>query len=78
MSPHPPKVLLSELSEDEQRYVIRLALLVVADLAAGKEWDAYGRIEAAKFGDAENKIAFWSLLDSRQRSTLKDLTELSK
>lgn len=77
-TPNPPKVLLNGLTDEEQRYVIRLALLVVADLAAGKEWDAYGKVEVAKFDAVECKIAFWSLLDSSQRNTLKDIRELSK
>lgn len=76
-TPNPPKVLLGGLTDDEQRYVIRLALLVVADLAAGREWDAYGRIEVAKFEGHECQVAFWSLLDSAQRTRIKDIRMLS-
>lgn len=78
MDPHPPKVLIDGLTSEEQRYIIRLALAVVADLAMGREWDAYGKIEVAKFEAVECKIAFWSLLNSAQRSALKQIAEMAK
>lgn len=78
MDPHPPKVLIDGLTSEEQRYVIRLALAVVADLAQGREWDAYGKIEIAKFDGVECKVAFWSLLNSAQRSALKQIAEMAR
>jgi hypothetical protein len=73
-SPNPPRVYLRGLTEEQQRKVIKVALLVVADLARERDWDAYGHLELAKF-DTEETLAFWSLLDSRQRSTIGSLRE---
>ena len=76
-SPNPPKVVLDALNSEQQRKVIRLALLVVADLADGKDWHAYDRIEAAHL-DLEEKLAFGSLLDSQQASTIVSMRENAK
>lgn len=76
-TPNPPSVRLDGLADEETRRVIRLALLVVADLAAGKEWAALEKYQYSKM-DLEQRMAFWSLLDSHQRSTLKDMAELAK
>ena len=73
-TPNPPRVILDALSPTQQRKVIKLALLVVADLAAGKDWDAYGHIEMAHL-DLEESLAFGSLLDSRQAATIVSLRE---
>lgn len=70
--PIPPRILIGELHEDEQRKIIRLALLVVADLAAGRDWAAFEQVEFARLSP-ELEVAFWSLLDSGQRTTLKSL-----
>ena len=73
-APNPPKIFLDNLTPEQQRKVIKLALLVVADLAAGRDWDAYGHIELAHL-DLEESLAFGSLLDSRQASTIVSLRE---
>ena len=75
--PNPPSVRLEGLADDEVRRIVRLALLVVADLAAGREWAAFEKVQYTNM-DAEQKIAFWSLLDSSQRSWLKEMLELAK
>ena len=77
MRTNPPRVELAGLDDEQVRKVVRLALLVVVDLALDKPWDAFGKIEAA-FLDTDLKIAFWSLLDSSQRSLIKDLAALAK
>lgn len=74
--PNPPKVILDGLSPDSQRKVIRLALLVVAQLASGNEWDALAEIERTEL-DLEEKLAFGSLLDSQQASTIVSLREVN-
>jgi hypothetical protein len=74
--PNPPTVWLAGLTEEQQRFVIRLALAVVADLSAGRDWDAYGKIETARM-ELELKEAFWTLLDSTQRATIRSLAEVS-
>ena len=73
-TPNPPKVLLNGLSIDEQRKVIRLALEVVAELAVGSEWGAFQAVEMANLS-LEEKIAFGSLLNSQQGSTMTSLYE---
>lgn len=73
-TPNPPRIMLEGLSLDQQRKVIKVALLVVADLAANRCWDAYGAIEHANF-DLEEKLAFASLLDSQQAATIVEMRE---
>ena len=75
-APNPPQIVLDALDSQGQRKVIALALQVVADLAANRDWDALERIEREKL-ELEEQLAFWSLLDSRQRATIKSLTEAS-
>ena len=75
--PNPPKIVLDALNSEQQRKVIRLALQVVADLAANRDWDAYGAIELANL-DLEEKLAFGSLLNSQQASTIVSMRESAK
>lgn len=76
--PNPPRILLGQLAEDQQRKVIRLALLVVADLAAGRDWAAFEQIEfEQKSWQLEEKLAFGSLLDSQQAATIVSMREAS-
>jgi len=72
--PNPPKIFLDGLTPEQQQKVVRLALLVVADLAAGRDWSALDEIERAGL-DLEESLAFGSLLDSRQASTIVSLRE---
>lgn len=76
-TPIAPKVLIGELAEDQQRKVIRLALLVVADLAAQRDWAAFEKIEFSHL-ELEEKLAFGSLLDSQQAATIVSLREAAK
>ena len=73
-TPNPPRIILDALNSEQQRKVIRLALLVVADLAANRDWNALDEIERADLG-LEEKLAFGSLLDSRQAATIVSLRE---
>ena len=72
--PNPPRIILDALDSQGQRKVIALALQVVADLARNREWDALDRIELADLS-LEEKLAFGSLLDSRQAATIVSLRE---
>ena len=56
--------------------MISLALLVVADLAAGRDWDALAEIDRAELG-LEEKLAFGSLLNSQQAATIVSLRNVS-
>ena len=71
-APNPPRIVLDALDSCGQRKVIALALLVVADLATNHDWDALDRIERAEL-TLEEKLAFGSLLDSRQAATIVSL-----
>ena len=73
-SANPPKIILDALDSQGQRKVIALALKVVADLAANRDWDALDAIERADLG-LEEKLAFGSLLDSQQAATMVSLRE---
>ena len=76
-SPNPPRIVLDALDSQGQRKVIALALQVVADLAANRDWDALEAIERAELG-LEEKLAFGSLLDSRQAATIVSLRQAAK
>jgi len=73
-SPNPPRVILDALNSEQQRKVIKLALRVVAHLAAGNDWAALEEVEFANL-ELEEKLAFGSLLDSRQAATIVALRE---
>jgi hypothetical protein len=75
--PNPPPVMLDNLTPDQQRKVIRLALLVVAELAAGRDWAAFEMLDT-EMVELEEKMALWSLLDSQQRSTIKSLSDAAR
>ena len=74
--PNPPSVRLDGLQDDEIRRVVRLALLVAADLASGKEWAALEKYQYSRMDETQH-IAFWSLLDSSQRSHRKEMARLA-
>ena len=73
-TPNPPRVILDALNSEQQRKVIKLALRVVAQLAEGNDWGAYEDIESANL-ELEEKLAFGSLLDSRQAAIIVSLRE---
>ena len=70
--PNPPDVVIFHLPIHVQSKLIKLALLVVSDLARDKPWDAYSKMELAHL-DVEEEVALWSLFDSTQRTTLKSI-----
>ena len=73
-TPNPPKVILDALNSEQQRKVIKLALRVVAQLAEGNDWGVYEDIESANL-ELEEKLAFGSLLDSRQAAIIVAMRE---
>lgn len=78
-APNPPRVMLDGLDHEQVRKVVRLALLVVVDLAIGREWDAYTKIaQSVDRWENEEKLAFASLLDSTQASTIVSLREAER
>ena len=75
--PNPPRVYLDRLTPDERKMVILLALEVVSDLASGNDWAAFEKIEFANLG-LEVKLAFFSLLNSRQGAAIASMRDASK
>ena len=67
-----PKLAFEMLDSDEQDYIRSVGVDVKALLAKGDTKGAFERIEDEKF-DADAKAAFWSLLDSKERSALKTI-----
>ena len=57
--------------------VILLALEVVADLSSGNDWAAFEKIEFANM-ELEMRLAFFSLLNSRQGATIASMREAAK
>ena len=76
-TPNPPKVLIEDITPEERRMIVALALEVVHDLAIGREWDAMSKIDRTEMR-LEMKLAFYSLLNSRQASTIVSLREASR
>ena len=75
--PHPPKVLLDGLNPEQQRKVIRLALQVVYELGKGNDYSAFEMFEFAGL-DTEERIAFGSLLDSKQGAVMASLAQVAR
>ena len=75
-TPNPPRVYLDDLTPESRRKVVKLALLVVAALSSGRDWDALGEIEMADL-TLEEKLAFGSCLNSQQASTIVSLRSVS-
>lgn len=65
---------MDSLSKDEQDKLQSLSRIVVAELAKGNDWGAYETLEHANL-DSDQKIAIWTLFDSKQRSTLKQMKQ---
>jgi len=66
----PTKGALDDLDVETQNYIREIALDVVELVVAGKPTEANDRIKSENL-EVEQKIALWSLLDSKTRSTLK-------
>lgn len=64
------------LPKNRQEVVMDTATLVRDYLAENKDFDAYGLCESIK--DADEKVALWSLLDSKQRRRIKDQASQAK
>lgn len=58
------------LTKARQQVVMDCATVIKDHLAAGKDVDAYELCE--DFTDADEKVALWSLLDSKERRRIKE------
>ena len=77
-APNPPAVVIEHLDPEERKKVVLLALRVVYELGADRDYSAYEMIEYAGITtDDVLYSAFASLLDSGQRSRIKSLSRMA-
>lgn len=65
---------MDELSKEDQESLHSLSRQVIEKLAEGNEWGAYETLEHANL-DNDKKIAIWTLFNSKQRATLKQMKQ---
>ena len=65
---------MDELTKEEQETLHALSRQVIEKLAEGNDWGAYEMLEHAKLNN-DQKIAIWTLFNSKQRATLKQMRE---
>lgn len=68
------KECFDKMDEENQTHLRDLAMEIIDFLGKGKDDDAHALIEEQRF-EIEEKCALWSLLDSKQRRTLKSADE---
>jgi hypothetical protein len=66
---------MESLDEESQQFVRDLAIDIIGDVVGGHMEDAHGKTSSLL---SEEKIALWSLLDSKTRSSLKKYAETLK
>jgi hypothetical protein len=66
---------MEQLDEESQQFIKDLAIDIIGDVAGGHIEDAYGKTTTLL---NEEKLAVWTLLDSKTRSTLKKHAESLK
>ena len=66
---------MENLDEESQQFIKDLAMDIIGDVAGGHIEDAYGKTTTLL---NEEKLAVWTLLDSKTRSTLKKHAESLK
>lgn len=75
-SPNPPAVVIDHLDPEERKRVVILALRVVYELGADRDYSAFEMIDYASMNE-DVYSAFWSLLDSAQRARIRSMSELA-
>ena len=76
--PNPPVIIIENLSPEQRKQVVLLALQVVYALGQGKDYSAYEMVDFANIEQDEVLYtAFWSLLDSSQRRRIRAESELA-
>jgi hypothetical protein len=66
---------MESLDEESQQFIRDLAIDIIGDVVGGHMEDAHGKTSSLL---SEEKIALWSLLDSKTRSSLKKYAETLK
>lgn len=66
---------MESLDEESQQFIRDLAIDIIGDVTGGHMEDAHGKTSSLL---SEEKIALWSILDSKTRSALKKYAETLK
>lgn len=71
----PSQGIAETIPPEEMQYLQELAIELVANVAEGNPKQALTRLDAEAL-EADQKVALWSLLDSKTRSAIKKAKEL--
>lgn len=66
----PTQGIADSVPQEQMEYLRELALELIASVASGDAKSAYARLESENL-EADQKVALWSLLDSKTRSSIK-------
>ena len=70
----PSQGIADSIPAEEMQYLQELAIELVANVAEGQPKQALERLDAEKL-EADQKVALWSLLDSKTRAAIKKAKE---
>ena len=70
----PSQGIADTIPQEEMQYLQELAVELIADVAEGNPKQALERLDSENL-EADQKVALWSLLDSKTRSAIKKATE---
>jgi hypothetical protein len=70
----PSQGIADNIPPEEMQYLQELAVELIANVAEGNPKQALERLDAEKL-EADQKVALWSLLDSKTRSAIKKAKE---
>ena len=70
----PSQGIADSIPQEEMQYLQELAVELIANVAEGDPKQALDRLDAEKL-EADQKVALWSLLDSKTRSAIKKSKE---
>jgi hypothetical protein len=70
----PSQGIADTIPQEEMQYLQELAVELIANVAEGNPKQALDRLDAEKL-EADQKVALWSLLDSKTRSAIKKSKE---
>ena len=70
----PSQGIADTIPPEEMQYLQELAIELVANVAEGNPKQALERLDAEKL-EADQKVALWSMLDSKTRSAIKKAKE---
>jgi hypothetical protein len=71
----PSQGIADNIPPEEMQYLQELAVELIANVAEGNPKQALERLDAEKL-ESDQKVALWSLLDSKTRSAIKKAKEI--